>query len=123
MNLNIDLVKREISDFSFIEVKLISDFHLKMYEEDFEKKAVLEIEFVIESNGSRYKIMVRFHNPQEIKFESIGTYHQISLDIKDVSERRWENIKLEVMDYEEDRLHFYCSRAEILDVRKTSYCL
>jgi len=121
--MNIDLEKRKISDYSFFDVKLISDFHLKMFEEAFEKKAILDIEFVIESKDSRYKTIIRFHDPQEIKFESYGAYHQISLDIRDISERRWENLNLEVIDYEDDRLHFYCSKAEILDIRKTSYSI
>ncbi|MEH7347513.1 hypothetical protein [Gottfriedia acidiceleris] len=123
MDKNIDLEKRKISEFSFFDVKLITDFHLKMFEEAFEKKAVLDIEFVIERTGSWYKTIIRFHDPQEIKFESGGSYHQISLDLIDISERRWENLSLEVTDYEEDRLHFYCSKAEVLDIRKTSYSI
>ncbi|PFH81142.1 hypothetical protein [Bacillus sp. AFS088145] len=87
MNLKIDLVKRTLSDFSFMDVRLITDVHLKIFEENFEKKAVLDIEFVIESNDLRYKIMVRFHDPQKIQFESYGTYHQISLDIRNTNER------------------------------------
>jgi len=123
MDKNIDLEKRKISDFSFFDVKLITDFHLKMFEEAFEKKAVLDIEFVIERTGTRYKTIIRFHDPQEIKFEAGGNYLQISLDILDISERKWENLSLEVTDFEDDRLHFYCSKAEVLDIRKTSYSI
>lgn len=123
MNMKIDLVKRTLGDFSFMDVRLITDFHFKIFEDNFEKKAVLDIEFVIESTDLRYKIMVRFHDPQKINFESSGTYHQISLDIKDISEWRWENVKLEVIDYEDNGFHFYCSKAEILDIRKTSYSI
>ncbi|MBO9128528.1 hypothetical protein [Bacillus sp. 165] len=121
MDKNIDLEKRKISDFSFFDVKLITDFHLKMFEEAFEKKAVLDIEFVIERTGTWYKTIIRFHDPQEIKFEAGGNFLQVSLDIINISERRWENLNLEVTDFEDDRLHFYCSKAEVLDIRKTSY--
>ncbi|WP_088012846.1 hypothetical protein [Gottfriedia acidiceleris] len=123
MNKNIDLEKRKISDFSFFDVKLITDFHLKMFKEAFEKKAVLDIEFVIERTGTWYKTIIRFYDPQKIKFEAGGNFLQISLDIIDISERRWENLSLEVTDFEDDRLHFYCSKAEVLDIRKTSYSI
>ncbi|WLR42297.1 hypothetical protein LC087_16475 [Bacillus carboniphilus] len=121
---NISLIKDIISNFSFSDVKFITGFHLQMFEEFGEKKAVLEIDFIIHSKTEqRFLSRFRFFDPQSIQFNSGGPYQQINLNIINIKEQGLEAITLEVIDYETGNLHFFCSGAEVLLVKETNYHL
>lgn len=118
---NIGLITDELQNFSFANIKCISNFNLSFQKEFNVHSSILDIDFIIEGNGNRYLVQFRFHNPQNITFESNGSYHQISLNIEDITERGLEKIKFEVEDYEENTLHFFCSEIEIISISGTNY--
>ncbi len=118
---NFELITDKVQNFSFTNIKGISKFDLSFLKEFDVNTSILDIDFVLEGNDNRHLAKFRFHNPQNIKFESSGFYHQISLKISDITERSWENKKFEVEDYEENTLRFYCSEVEIIDVLETNY--
>ncbi len=105
---NVELITNEIQDFSFVKIRLINSFYVSFYKEFGENKSLLEIDFVIDDdNGNRFLVKFHFHNPENIHFESGGPYHQISIEIQDIKDKGWENKRFEVIDYEENTLHFY----------------
>jgi hypothetical protein len=46
-----------------------------------------------------------------------GETRIIGLDCVDISDRQWEDARWEVVDYENDMLHFYCADLAIADLR------
>ncbi|WP_138420851.1 hypothetical protein [Aquibacillus sediminis] len=121
---NVELITNEVQDFSLIKIKLITSFYVSFYKEVGENKSLLEIDFVIDDdNGNKFIANFHFHNPENIRFESGGPYHQISIDIQDIKDKGWENKRYEVTDYEEDTLHFYCSDIEVISIKETDYVI
>ncbi|MEI4769870.1 hypothetical protein WAX74_09470 [Psychrobacillus sp. FJAT-51614] len=120
---NIGLITDELKNFSFADLKCISNFNLSFQKVSNVHSSLLDVDFIIEGNGTGYLVQFRFYNPQSISFESDGLFHEISLNIKDIAERGWEKIKYEVEDYEENTLHFFCSEIEILSISETNYLI
>lgn len=118
---NIELITDKSEDFSLRKIRYIVGFFLSFQSESFECNSVLDIEFLFDTEEKQYIARFRFYNPESINFESGGQFHQISIDIHDIKERGWENKRYEVIDYEEETLHFYCSDIEIIDVKETHY--
>jgi hypothetical protein len=114
---NISLITDEIKDFSLQNIESIVGFVLNFQNRSFKDSCVLDIDFLIKDKGTEYIACFRFHNPNTIKFESGGIFHQLSLEMFDISDRGWDNKKFEVIDYEEDTLHFYCTEIEVISVR------
>ncbi|OZM58718.1 hypothetical protein CIB95_03880 [Lottiidibacillus patelloidae] len=121
---NVELITNEIQDFSLINIKLITGFFVSFYKEFEENKSLLEIDFVIEGeNGNKFLANFHFHNPQNIRYESGGPYHQISIKIQDIEDIGWENKRYEVIDFEGDTLQFYCSDIEVMSIKGTIYSI
>lgn len=116
---NISLINEKIKDFSLQKIEFIVGFVLNFQNRSFKDNCLLDIDFIIKDQNKQYIACFRFHNPNSIKFESGGVYHQMSIEIFDIRDRGWENKKFEVIDYEEDTLHFYCTDIEVISVRET----
>ena len=116
---NSSLITDKIKDFSFKNIEFIDRFILNFQNRSFEDHCLLDIDFIIKDKEKRYNACFRFYNPTSIDFESGGIYHQLSLEIYDIRDRGWENRKFEVIDYEDDTLHFYCTDIEIISLRET----
>ncbi|WP_456364460.1 hypothetical protein [Priestia aryabhattai] len=123
---NIELITNKIQDFSYTDIKYLTAFSLGYSSENGENKAHLEIDFVIEDKENKdKKILAKFcfHHSKQVYLDSDGTYHQIHLDIEDITDRGWENARYKVLDYEEGTLSFYCSSVEVLSVSETNYTI
>ncbi|WP_066304356.1 hypothetical protein [Bacillus sp. FJAT-29814] len=116
---NVGLITEKLKDFSLQNIESIVGFVLNFQAKSLEDHCVLDIDFTIKDKEKQYIACFRFHNPNSIKFESSGLYHQMSIEIFDISDRGWENKKYEVIDYEEDTLHFYCTDIEVISLRET----
>ncbi|WP_040207383.1 hypothetical protein [Neobacillus jeddahensis] len=118
---NMSLITDKINDFSFQNIEFIDKFFLNFQNRSFEDHCFLDIDFLIKDHDKQYIAGFRFHNPNSIDFESGGIYHQLSIGIYDISDRGWENKKYEVIDYEDDTLHFYCTDIEVISLSETHY--
>ena len=116
---NISLITDKIKDFSLQNVECIVGFFLNFQNRSFEDNCLLDIDFIIKDKEKQYIACFRFYNPNRIDFESGGIYHQLSIEIYDIRDRGWEGKKYEVIDCEDDSLHFYCTDIEIISLRET----
>ena len=116
---NLSLITDEINNFSLQNIEYIDGFYLNFQNRFLENHCVLDIDFVVKDNEKQYIASFRFHNPTSIDFESGGICHQMAIEIYDIRDRGWENRKYEVIDYEDDTLHFYCTDVEIISLRDT----
>jgi hypothetical protein len=117
---NIEMLNKQVKNFTLANVKCMTNFNLSFFRNWDVFSALLDIDFIVESEEESYLVQFRFRDPQNIKLESLGYFHQVSLEVKDLSKRGWENIKFEVEDYENDALNFYCSEIEIISITKTA---
>lgn len=118
---NISLITEQIKDFTLKNIEFIDCFYLNFQNGTFDGTCFLEIEFIIQDQGKQYHACFRFSNPNHINFESLGTIHQLSIEIYDIRDRGWENKIYEVIDCEDHSLHFYCTEIEIISLRETRY--
>lgn len=107
-----------MKDFSFQKIESIHGFFLHYQNQSFQDSCVLDVDFVIRDQAREYIARFRFTHPNSIKFESGGIFHQMSIEMYDIGDRGWENKKYEVIDYEDESLHFYCTDIEIISVRE-----
>ncbi|MBI0579825.1 hypothetical protein IEC97_20920 [Neobacillus cucumis] len=120
---NISLITDQIKDFSLQNIEFIDRFYLNYQNGSFEGTCFLDIDFMIKDQEKQYHACFRFYNPNHIDFESLGTIHQLSIEIYDIRDRGWENKIYEVVDSEDHSLHFYCTEIEIISFRETPYRL
>lgn len=120
---NIDLITNKTDKFSLYNIRYIVGFNLSFQNELFEKTSLLDIDFIYKDESKQYIVRLRFYNPESIKFESGGPFHQIHFDIHDIRDRGWENIHYRVLDYEEDTLSFYCTKIEAISISETVYII
>jgi hypothetical protein len=118
---NINLITDKIKDFSLQNIKFIDRFSLNFQNRSLEDPCILDIDFMIKDKEKQYVACFRFSNPNKIDFESGGIYHQLSIEIYDIRDRGWENKKFEVIDSEDDTLHFYCTDIEIISFIEIQY--
>lgn len=113
------MITEQIKDFSLKNIELIDQFLLNFKNNAADGHCFLDIDFIIKDKKKQYISCFRFHDPDHIDFESGGIYHQMSLEIYDISDRDWEKKKkYEVIDCEDHTLHFYCSDIEIVSLRE-----
>ncbi|WP_394555655.1 hypothetical protein C1N61_30345 (plasmid) [Priestia aryabhattai] len=123
---NIEMITNTVQDFSYADIKYLTAFSLDYSSENGDHKAHLEINFVIQDKNNKDNNILakfRFHHPKQVYLDSDGIYHQIHLDIEDITDRGWENSRYKVLDYEEGTLSFYCSSVEVISVSKTDYSI
>ncbi|MGG3468463.1 hypothetical protein ABES02_13370 [Neobacillus pocheonensis] len=116
---NISLITDKIKNFSLQKIESIDRFTLNYQNRSLQDSCFLEIDFNIKGKEKQYIACFRFNNPNKIDFESGSIYHQLSIEIYDIRDRGWENKNYEVIDYEDDTLHFYCTDIEIITLRET----
>ncbi|MDN7240829.1 hypothetical protein QWY14_03460 [Planococcus sp. N028] len=117
---NMAMLIGHIKNFSYSNIKCITNFNLSFVKDFDVYSSLLDIDFMMESKGDSYLLQFRFRDPQNIKFESLGYFQPVGLAVHDLRNKGWENIKFEVEDYENDSLKFYCSEIELISVTKTS---
>ncbi|GHH99480.1 hypothetical protein [Neobacillus kokaensis] len=115
---NSSLITEKVKDFSLQNIENIHGFFMNFQNRYSGDNCLLDVEFIIKDKEKQWISCFRFYNPNRIHFESGGIYHQLSLQIYDISDRGWENKKYEVIDYEDDTLHFYCTDIEVISVRE-----
>ncbi|WML41472.1 hypothetical protein RCG19_07430 [Neobacillus sp. OS1-2] len=115
---NVSLITDKIKDFSLQNIAFIDKFVLNFQNKLFEDHCYLDIDFMIKDKEKQYIACFRFSHPNSIDFESGGIYHPLTIGIYDIGDRGWENKKYEVIDYEDDTLHFYCTDIEIISLRE-----
>jgi hypothetical protein len=68
----------------------------------------------------RGRIRLRFEGVSDFKIEDWGSGNAVinGLDIADVSNRQLEGIVWQVFDYEDGKVNFFCSSAEVLSAER-----
>jgi hypothetical protein len=59
-----------------------------------------------------------FRDVKDIRIQGLNPpdMYVPGFDIVSIKEKGWERINFQVMDYEEDRIHFYARDAEVIEV-------
>ncbi|MBD8069714.1 hypothetical protein [Bacillus sp. PS06] len=116
---NSNHITGQLNDFSLQNIESIVGFHLNFERsKPFENHCLLDIDFLIWKKEKQYIASFRFYHPNSIHFESGGLFQQLSIGIYDISDRGWEDKKYEVIDYEGETLHFYCTEIELMNVKE-----
>lgn len=114
------LLARYIKNFSYADIKCITNFNLSFLKDFNIYSSLLDIDFIVETKGESFLVQLRFRDPQNIRFESLGYFQPVDLEIRDLRKKGWENIKYEIKDHENNTLSFYCSEIEAISVSKTT---
>ena len=79
----------------------------------------LAVTMVMETEGRTPDVRVKmaFSHVSSLRVEIPGSEARIiGFDVCDISDRQWEGIRWEVLDYEDEIVRFYCRDARVEDV-------
>ncbi len=63
------------------------------------------------------RVKLRFWDVRSLRIEFASSYEGIcGFDVRDISDRQWDGIRWEVLDFENEVIHFYCRDAQVDDV-------
>ncbi|MGV3755172.1 MAG: hypothetical protein ACO1QS_07295 [Verrucomicrobiota bacterium] len=73
-----------------------------------------DIELVMEEFDSPHaQIGIRFHRVADVSFSGFGQI--MGLYFQRIQERGWEQLRFEVGDYEDGRIHLFCHEISVFD--------
>lgn len=82
--------------------------------------SVLEMVLITVGRSPDYQVIIQFTGVSNSRFQCVGNgmIYINGFDIINISEKQWENIKWEVVDYENDILHIYAKVVRVLAVER-----
>ena len=83
----------------------------------------LAVAMVMETDGRTPDVRVKmtFSHVSSLRVEIPGSEARIiGFDVRDISDRQWEGIRWEVLDFEDEILRFYCRHAQVDEVKLLS---
>lgn len=124
---NFHLLNNLSPEFSFLDMKYIIEVRYFIeYSNSFlfdeENQTNLHIIFLLQSKGAHdfYEISMNFYGVENFELFANGGAIQLSiLQILDLRDRSWENIRFQVRDVENRDIDFYCNSIEVLDVKES----
>ncbi|AWD67326.1 MULTISPECIES: hypothetical protein [Priestia] len=124
---NFHLLNNLSPEFSFLDMKYIIEVRYFIeYSNSFlfdeENQTNLHIIFLLQPKGAHdfYEISMNFYGVENFELFANGGAIQLSiLQILDLRDRSWENIRFQVRDVENRDIDFYCNSIEVLDVKES----
>ncbi|AKP76783.1 hypothetical protein M3592_27185 [Priestia aryabhattai] len=124
---NFHLLTSLSPDFSFLDMKYIIEVrYFTEYRNsllfDEENKTNLHIVFLLKTKGAHtfHEVSMNFYSVGNFKLYASGGALQLSiLEIIDLRDRSWENIRFQVHDVENQDIDFYCNSIEVLGVKES----
>jgi hypothetical protein len=78
-----------------------------------------DIELVMEEFAPPHaQVGIRFHRVADVSFSGFGQI--IGLYFQSIYERGWEQLRFQVGDYEDSRIHLFCYEISMFDPRKAA---
>ncbi|UYP05958.1 hypothetical protein [Priestia megaterium] len=124
---NFHLLTSLSPDFSFLDMKYIIEVrYFTEYRNsllfDEQNKTNLHIVFLLKTKGAHtfHEVSMNFYSVGNFKLYASGGALQLStLEIIDLRDRSWENIRFQVHDVENQDIDFYCNSIEVLGVKES----
>ncbi|GAB1792649.1 hypothetical protein [Priestia megaterium] len=123
---NFHLLNNLSPEFSFLDMKYIIEVkYFIEYSNDFlfdeENKTNLHITFLSQPKDSYdfYEVEMKFFRVENFKLFASGAIQLSMLQITDLRDRNWENIKFQVQDVENQDIDFYCHSIEVVSIKSS----
>ncbi|MFF2444484.1 hypothetical protein [Priestia megaterium] len=123
---NFHLLNNLSPEFSFLDMKYIVEVkYFIEYSNNFlfdeENKTNLHITFLLKPKDSYdfYEVEMNFYKVESFKLSASGALQLSILQITDLCDRSWENIKFQVRDVENQDIDFYCNSIEVLSIKES----
>ncbi|MGG0309107.1 hypothetical protein ABEY43_28725 [Priestia megaterium] len=123
---NFHLLNNLSPEFSFLDMKYIVEVkYFIEYSNNFlfdeENKTNLHITFLLKPKDSYdfYEVEMNFYKVESFKLSASGALQLSILQITDLRDRSWENIKFQVRDVENQDIDFYCNSIEVLSIKES----
>jgi len=123
---NFHLLNNLSPEFSFLDMKYIIEVkYFIEYSNNFlfdeENKTNLHITFLLKPKDSYdlYEVEMNFYKVESFKLSASGAVQLSILQITDLRDRSWENIKFQVRDVGNQDIDFYCNNIEVLSIKES----
>ena len=124
---NFHLLNNLSPEFSFLDMKYIIEVRYFIeYSNSFlfdeENQTNLHIIFLLQPKGAHdfYEISMNFYGVENFElFANDGAIQLSILQILDLRDRSWENIRFQIRDLENEDIDFYCNSIEVLNVKES----
>jgi hypothetical protein len=116
--LGLDKLKRVNLDVNFSDFRKIKS--LKLHHE--EKIPSIELIICTDQFNPNIEMRIIFRSVSKLKIDGLGDSETRvdGFDVIDIKNKGWDGIYWEVIDFEEDSLHFYAKNVEIADVKEAA---
>ena len=111
-------------EFSFLDMKYIIKVNYSIEYSNYllfdeEYKTNLHITFLLKLKDfyEFYEVEMKFCRVESFKLFASGAIQLSMLQITDLRDRNWENIKFQVRDVEDQDIDFYCNSIEVLSIK------
>ena len=113
-----DQAAKVLGEFRFSEFRIVRELHF--YETRDDSGQTQNIDLVVESEdrNPNHQLKLTFCGVAGLRLDDFGggQTRVIGLDIVDVTEKQWEGIFWEVLDFENNAMEFRAKTAEIVSV-------
>ena len=107
-----------LGEFQFRDFSLVRE--LRFYEEMGGDRPIQNLEMIIESEKREpnYRLCLKFSGVSNLRLSNFGGGETriAGFDVVDVTDRQWEKISWEVLDYEDGDLAFYAFTGQVVSV-------
>ncbi|MFZ5876325.1 MAG: hypothetical protein ACOYXU_07940 [Nitrospirota bacterium] len=116
----IDRARDILGEFRLSEFRIVRELHF--YESHRESNLIQNIDMVVESEdrSPNYQMKFTFSGVSGFSISDFGggQTRVIGFDVKDVSDRQWEGVSWEVIDFENNAIRFLSKTADIVSVNR-----
>jgi hypothetical protein len=113
-----DQAEKKLGKFRFSEFRIVRE--LRFYEILHRSGLSQNVDLIVESEdrNPNYRLKLTFSGVTGLKLDNFGGGQTriIGFDIVDIAERQWEEIRWEVLDFENNTIEFRAKNAEIVSV-------
>lgn len=110
----IEKLTNKVGKFSWHELKIVK----KLIFSQLDDGASVSLEILFDQRKPGFRATLKFLGVTKLQLEEFGGNEtRISgFDICDIKDRGWDGIAWEVLDFEDEQIHFFAKTFEILDV-------
>ena len=113
-----DKVTKMLGEFRFSEFRIIKELHFYETHDEFGQTQKIDLTIESEDRTPNYQLKLTFCGIAGLRLDDFGGGQTriIGLDIVDATEKQWEGVLWEVLDFENNAMEFRAKTAEIVSV-------
>ncbi len=111
----IEKIREILPQFTFHHFRILREF--RFYKESEEEGVVQKVNVILESESlsPNYRLLVCFGHVRGVRINDFGggETRLVGFDVIDISDRQWDSIEFQVVDFENKMMELFCKTVEV----------